>query len=93
MFTPGNDDPYVNYLPTYAAIANYHGKHGDRPLREVLAEAEEYAAADYPRVLALGSRLDAEDRAAAVTKIASLTGCRGLRGPGDLQSTSGTSPR
>ncbi|MDR2983297.1 MAG: peptidase S10 [Nocardiopsaceae bacterium] len=74
MFTPGNDDAYVNYLPTYAAIANYHGKHGDRPLREVLEEAEEYAASDYPRVLALGSRLDAEERAAAVTKIASLTG-------------------
>ena len=45
MFTAGNDDPYVNYLPTYAAIANYHGKHGDRPLREVLDEAEEYARA------------------------------------------------
>ena len=39
MFTAGNDDPYVNYLPTYAAIAHYHGKHGDRPLREVLDEA------------------------------------------------------
>ncbi|HEX2318784.1 MAG TPA: peptidase S10 [Streptosporangiaceae bacterium] len=74
MFTPGNDDPYVSYLPTYAAIANYHGKHGDRPLREVLEEAEQYAAGDYPRVLALGSRLDAEERASAVTRIASLTG-------------------
>src|SRR5215475_7335133 len=73
-FTSGNDDPYVNYLPTYAAIANYHGKHGDRPLREVLEEAEEYAAGDYPRALALGSRLDDEERAAAITKIASLTG-------------------
>ncbi len=29
------------YLPTYAAIAHYHGKHGDRSLREVLAEAED----------------------------------------------------
>jgi carboxypeptidase C (cathepsin A) len=74
MFTPGNDDPYVSYLPTYAAIANYHGKHGDRSLREVLEEAEQYAAGDYPRVLALGSRLDAEERASAVTRIASLTG-------------------
>ena len=73
-FTLGNDDPYVNYLPTYAAIANYHGKHGDRPLREVLPEAQEYAASEYPRVLALGSRLSADERAAAVARIAALTG-------------------
>ena len=66
MFTAGNDDPYVNYLPTYAAIAHYHGKHGDRPLREVLDEAEEYAAGEYPRVLAPRRRLTAEERAAAV---------------------------
>ena len=74
MFTAGNDDPYVNYLPTYAAIAHYHGKLGDRPLNEVLGEAREYAAAEYPRVLALGSRLSAQERAAAVTRIAALTG-------------------
>ncbi len=74
MFTPGNDDPYVNYLPTYTAIANYHGKHGGRPLREVLDEAHEYASGEYPRVLALGSRLTEQERAAAVTRIAALTG-------------------
>jgi carboxypeptidase C (cathepsin A) len=73
-FTSGNDDPYVNYLPTYAAIANYHGKHGDRPLREVLAEARAYAANEYPRVLALGSRLNGQERAAAVARIGALTG-------------------
>jgi carboxypeptidase C (cathepsin A) len=74
LFTPGNDDPYVNYLPTYAAIAHYHGKLGDRPLREVLDEAEEYAAGEYQRVLALGSRATPQERAAAVARIASLTG-------------------
>ena len=73
-FTPGNDDAYVNYLPTYAAIAHYHGKHGDRPLREVLGEAEEYAAGEYRRVLGLGSRASADERAAAIEKIAALTG-------------------
>src|SRR5215469_790006 len=74
MFTSGNDDPYLNYLPTYAAIANYHGKHDGRPLRDVLGEAEEYAAGEYPRLLALGSRIGAEERAAAVAKVAELTG-------------------
>jgi carboxypeptidase C (cathepsin A) len=74
LFTPGNDDPYVNYLPTYAALAHYHGKHGDRPLSEVLEEAQEYAAAEYPRVLGLGARATAQEREAAIATIASLTG-------------------
>src|SRR5215469_13177193 len=30
-FGGGNDDPYAMYLPTYSAVAHYHGKHGDRP--------------------------------------------------------------
>lgn len=69
-----NDNPYAMYLPTYAAIAHYHGLHGDRPLRDVLDEAEAYAARDYLWVLAQGSRLSAADRAAAVSTLASLTG-------------------
>lgn len=73
-FGGGNDDPYALYLPTYAAIANYHGLHGDRPLREVLAEAEEYAGRDYLWVLARGSRLTGDERAAAISKLAALTG-------------------
>lgn len=73
-FHEGNDVPYPMFLPTYAAIAHYHGKHGDRPLAEVLAEAEDYAANEYPVVLAKGSRLSTEERAAAVAKIAALTG-------------------
>jgi carboxypeptidase C (cathepsin A) len=72
--TGGNDDPYALYLPTYAAIAHYHGKHGDRPLLEVLAEAEEFAERDYPWALARGARLPADERAAAVARLASLTG-------------------
>jgi carboxypeptidase C (cathepsin A) len=73
-FNGGNDDPYRMYLPTYAAVAHYHGKHGDRPLREVLAEAEAYAQGDYPRALARGSRLTADERAAAAARLAELTG-------------------
>ena len=74
MFSPGNDSAYVNYLPTYAAIASYHGKHGDRPLGDVLAEAEEFAAGDYQRALALGSRLLYDDKIAAIERIAALCG-------------------
>jgi carboxypeptidase C (cathepsin A) len=75
-FGGGNDEPYLAYLPTYAAIAHYHGKHGDRPLADVLAEAQAYAAGEYRRVLALGSRLSAAERAAAVSQVARLAGLR-----------------
>nr|WP_042190201.1 peptidase S10 [Kibdelosporangium sp. MJ126-NF4]CEL19161.1 Carboxypeptidase-related protein [Kibdelosporangium sp. MJ126-NF4]CTQ95038.1 Carboxypeptidase-related protein [Kibdelosporangium sp. MJ126-NF4] len=71
-FSEGNDLPYVLFLPTYAAIAHYHGLHGDRSLEDVLAEAEEFASRDYPWALAQGSRLG--DRQSIVDKIASLTG-------------------
>jgi carboxypeptidase C (cathepsin A) len=74
FFSEGNDLPYALYLPTYAAIAHYHGKHGDRPLADVLAEAEAYAARDYLAVLARGSRLSTTERAEAVATIARLTG-------------------
>ena len=73
-FEGHNDDPYPLFLPTYAAIAHYHGLHGDRPLREVLAEAERFAERDYPWALARGARMTAEERADAVTTLARLTG-------------------
>jgi carboxypeptidase C (cathepsin A) len=73
-FGPDNDAPYPLYLPTYAAIAHYHGLHGDRPLPDVLAEAEAFAARDYPWALAQGARLSTEDRATATATLARLTG-------------------
>lgn len=73
-FTEGNDLPYSLFLPTYAAIAHHHGKHGDRPLREVLDEAEEFASRDYPWALARGARLSDEERAEMVRRTAYLTG-------------------
>ncbi|CAM3226768.1 S10 family peptidase [Stackebrandtia soli] len=73
-FTPTNDLPYSLFLPTYAAIAHYHGLHGDRPLRDVLDEAEEFAADRYPWALARGNRLSTQERAEIVAKVAALTG-------------------
>jgi carboxypeptidase C (cathepsin A) len=69
-----NDRAHVDYLPTYAATAHYHGKHGRKALRTVLTEAEEYAARDYPWALSRGHRLSAAERAEHVAKIARLTG-------------------
>ncbi|SED64181.1 Carboxypeptidase C (cathepsin A) [Amycolatopsis tolypomycina] len=73
-FTEGNDLPYSLYVPTYAAIAHYHGLHGERPLDDVLADAEDFAAKDLPWALARGARLSTQDRAEAVATLASLTG-------------------
>jgi carboxypeptidase C (cathepsin A) len=69
-----NDRAHALYLPTYAAIAQYHGKLGPKTLQEAVADAEEYAARDYPWVLSRGDRLTADERATAVTRIATLTG-------------------
>ncbi len=73
-FTPGNDAPYAHYLPTYAAIAHYHGVLGDRSLAEVRAAAEEFAAGDYPAALARGSRLTGAERAETIRRLAAVTG-------------------
>jgi carboxypeptidase C (cathepsin A) len=69
-----NDRAHALYLPTYAAVAHYHGRHGRRSLRSVLDEAEAYAARDYPWVLSRGNRLTAAERAAAVQTVARLSG-------------------
>lgn len=69
-----NDRAHALYLPHYAATAHFHGKHGERPLFGVLAEAQSYAALDYPRLLALGARATAAERAAGVRTLARLTG-------------------
>ncbi|MEV6878379.1 peptidase S10 [Amycolatopsis sp. NPDC051128] len=74
QFSEGNDLPYSLYVPTYAAIAHYHGLHGERPLDDVLADAEDFAAKDLPWALARGARLSTQDRAEAVATLASLTG-------------------
>ena len=73
-FTPDNDQPYPLFLPTYAAIAHYHGKHGDRPLAEVLAEAEEFATRDYPWALSQGARLSTVERGDVAARLARLSG-------------------
>jgi carboxypeptidase C (cathepsin A) len=73
-FTEGDDQPYGLYLPTYAALAHYHGLHGDQPLREVLDEAIALAEGPYPLGLARGSRLPAADRDALIGQVAAVTG-------------------
>ena len=75
IFEPGNDLPYVLFLPTYAATARYHGRVRTRkPLENFLAEVEKFAAGDYSRALAEGSRLSKRQRTLVVQKLARYTG-------------------
>ena len=69
-----NDLPTTLFLPTYAAIAHHHGKHGTKSLRTVLRDAEDYASRDYPWVLSRGHRLSEAERGDAAGRLAELTG-------------------
>lgn len=73
-FEQGGDRAHAMYLPFYAATAWQHGFHEGRTLSEVVDEARDYAARDYPYVLSRGARLTAEERVEAVSTVARLSG-------------------
>ncbi|WP_434994749.1 S10 family peptidase [Arthrobacter sp. Ld5] len=72
-FFPGSDLPYALHLPTYAAIAHFHGRHGDRTLPDVLREAEEFAARDFGYALTQGSRLSPAEYDDVVARLHAIT--------------------
>ncbi|MFI5085627.1 MAG: S10 family peptidase [Actinomycetales bacterium] len=72
-FHPGSDLPYALHLPTYAAIAHYHGRHPGRQLADVVREAEEFAGRDFGYALSQGSRLGAEEFDDVVRRLSVLT--------------------
>jgi carboxypeptidase C (cathepsin A) len=76
-FVPGNDLPYILFLPTYAATARYHGKlTGDlgTDLRATLEEVEEFAAGEYSQALTKGDSLTKDEIDRVVAKLARYTG-------------------
>ncbi len=74
-FEPGNDLPYVLFLPTYAATARYHGKIRSRkPLKKFLAEVEKFAAGEYAAALAKGASLSKRQQTLIAEKLARYTG-------------------
>lgn len=70
------DEPYVNFLPTYAATAWYHGMLANRPagLQPFLREVEAFAQNVYAPVLFKGARATPEERKAVLAGLASYTG-------------------
>jgi carboxypeptidase C (cathepsin A) len=74
-FEPGNDLPYVLFLPTYAATAHYHGKVRTRkPIEKFLAEVEKFASGEYASALARGAALSKRQQTLIAEKLARYTG-------------------
>lgn len=76
-FDPGNDLPYVLFLPTYAATAHYHHRlppELQADLGRTLAEVEAFALGDYAAALLLGDALPAAAAADIVARLARYTG-------------------
>lgn len=78
VFTPGNNLPYILFLPHYTATAWYHQKLPSslqsKSLDEVLKEAEKFAIDEYSVALLKGNELTPEKKAEIVRKLADYTG-------------------
>ncbi|MCK4832749.1 MAG: hypothetical protein KAS81_08265, partial [Anaerolineales bacterium] len=76
-FDPGNDLPYILFLPTYTATAWYHKRLPadlQKNLPQTLARAEAFAEGEYTLALMKGSALPEEERKEIGQKLARLTG-------------------
>ncbi len=76
-FAPGNDLPYILFLPSETAAAWYHKKLPadlQADLKKALAESEKFALGDYSRALLQGSALPAAEHRQIVKSLARLTG-------------------
>jgi len=78
LFSPGNDVPYVVFLPGYTATAWYHKRLGaglqQGGLEKAVAESREFAQNDYARALFEGSSLPALEEKQIAGRLAQLTG-------------------
>ncbi len=74
-FAPGNDLPYILYLPTYAATAFYHDKlDRNGQFEAFMDEVRQFAMGDYTTALMQGSDLPPDRRANIIQKLAQYTG-------------------
>jgi carboxypeptidase C (cathepsin A) len=75
-FPLGNDMPYVFYVPSYAAAANYNKMLKDPPadLSAFLAEARQFASTEYAGALMKGANLSATEKADVAKKLSRFTG-------------------
>lgn len=75
-FAPGDDLPFILYLPSYAAAAWYHHRLAGQPARlsDLVHKAEAYAAGPYATALFQGSALSDAERESVAKQLSSLTG-------------------
>ncbi len=75
-FAPGDDQPYVFYLPSYAAVAWYHKVLGERPadVAGFIEEARKYAQGEYASALYKGAALSSSEKTAVAKKLSYFTG-------------------
>ena len=74
---PGNDLPFVLFLPTYATSAWYHKKQPpdlEQDFNKMRAEVEQWAANGYAQALAKGDRLTPQERQDTIDHLARYTG-------------------
>ena len=74
--SPGMDNEYVGYLPTYAAIAWYHNKLANKApdVNAFLQEVRSFARGEYAEALAEGDNLPPDRVDAIAAKLSSYTG-------------------
>lgn len=77
-FDAGNDEPYISYLPSYAATAQFHKKLQPPlqalPTDELYARAKAFAEGEYAAALRQGDVLPAAERARIAARVAEFTG-------------------
>lgn len=76
QLNPGNDQPYVLALPSFAATAWYHNRLPDRPadLKAFLAEVEHFALTEYTAALQDGTSITDERLKATAERLHRYTG-------------------
>ncbi|HEX5435911.1 MAG TPA: hypothetical protein VFW98_02040 [Gemmatimonadaceae bacterium] len=75
-FDPGNDEPYIMYLPSYAAVAWYYHALPNQPaeLRPFLKQVEHFATHDYAEALLAGSTITPARRDSIIQQLHRYTG-------------------
>lgn len=75
-FNPGDDTPYILYLPSYAATAAYQKMLKDPPadLNAFITEARKFAATEYADALMKGSNISSGEKEDIAKKLSRFTG-------------------
>src|SRR5579864_5344292 len=75
-FNPGDDIPYILYVPSYAAAAAYQKVLPEPPgdLNAFLADARKFAATEYADALMKGTNISSSEKADIAKKLSHFTG-------------------